>query len=44
MLNEFEKAIEAYRKALKLNPDSAECRFNLASAYNDKGDFENALQ
>ena len=29
---------------MKLNPDSAECHFNIASAYNDKGDFEEALK
>jgi len=27
-----------------LNPDSAECHFNIASAYNDKGDYENAIK
>lgn len=43
MMNDFEKAIFAYSNALKLNPDSAECHFNIASAYNDKGDLQNAL-
>lgn len=27
-----------------LNPESAECHFNIASAYNDKGDFDNAIK
>ena len=44
MINEFDKAIQSYGQALKLNPDSAECHFNIASAYNDKGDYEMAIQ
>ncbi len=28
--------------ALKLNPDSPECHFNLATAFNDKGDHKQA--
>ena len=44
MINEFDKAIIAYGNALKLNPDSAECHFNIASAFNDKGDYENAIK
>jgi len=43
MLLQYEKAINSYQLALKLNPDSAECHFNLASTYNDKGDEEPAL-
>jgi tetratricopeptide (TPR) repeat protein len=43
MLNDFDQAIFAYTSAIKLNPESAECHFNLASAYNDKGDTNNAL-
>jgi len=30
--------------ALKRKPDSAECYFNLGSAYNDKGDKHQAMQ
>lgn len=44
MLNDFDKAIDAYAKAIKLNPDSAECHFNIASAYNDKGELSNAFK
>ena len=44
MINEYDKAISSYGQALKLNPDSAECHFNIASAYNDKGDFDNAIR
>jgi tetratricopeptide (TPR) repeat protein len=43
MISDFERAIKTYQKALKLNPESAECHFNIASAYNDKGDYLNAL-
>ena len=43
MLNQFPEAIAAYQAALKLNPDSAECHFNIASAYNDQGDAEKAI-
>ena len=43
MLNQFPEAIAAYQAALKLNPDSAECHFNTASAYNDQGEAEKAI-
>lgn len=43
MTNDFDKAIRYYGLALKLNPDSAECHFNIASAYNDKGLLDIAL-
>ena len=35
MISEFDKAIKTFQKVLKLNPESAECHFNIASAYND---------
>ena len=35
MKGEIEKSIQAYLLALKLNPDSAECNFNIATAYSD---------
>jgi len=38
MVNRFEEAIKVYLKALEINESSAECHFNLASAYNDIGD------
>ena len=37
MMGKYEKSINSYQIALKLNPDSAECHFNIASAYNDNG-------
>jgi tetratricopeptide (TPR) repeat protein len=43
MISAFDKAIKTYQKALGLNPESAECHFNIASAFNDKGDYKNAL-
>lgn len=43
MQNNFDDAILAYKESLKLNPDSAECHFNIASAYNDKQELELAL-
>lgn len=44
MIEEYAKAISTYQKALKLNPESAECHFNIASAYNDQKDKEMALK
>ena len=38
MKGELEKSINSYQLALKLNPDSPECHFNLATAYNDNQD------
>jgi tetratricopeptide (TPR) repeat protein len=40
MLGQFDKSITSYQLALKLNPDSAECYFNLASAQYDKGNID----
>eukprot|EP00351_Strombidinopsis_sp_SopsisLIS2011_P004734 CAMPEP_0116872162 /NCGR_PEP_ID=MMETSP0463-20121206/2849_1 /TAXON_ID=181622 /ORGANISM="Strombidinopsis sp, Strain SopsisLIS2011" /LENGTH=37 /DNA_ID= /DNA_START= /DNA_END= /DNA_ORIENTATION= len=37
MVNKFEDAVNNYKKALEINPESPECHFNLASAYNDLG-------
>jgi tetratricopeptide (TPR) repeat protein len=42
MLGQFEKSITSYQLALKLNPESAECYFNLASAQFDKGALDQA--
>ena len=51
MLSRFDKSINSYQMALKLNPESAECHFNIASAFNDNKQhvkaqvhFETALQ
>ena len=43
MINRFEEAIRVYMKALDINEKSAECHFNLASAYNDLGDHQRAV-
>ena len=44
MQNKFEDSIQSYLNALELNNKSAECHFNLASAYNDLADFTNAAK
>ena len=44
MQNRYEDAIFAYKEALKLNPSSAECHFNLASAYSDNSQEGLALE
>ena len=43
MLKDYENAIKAYRQALKLNPGSQECQFNLANVFLDSQDYENAI-
>lgn len=40
MLNKFEESVRAYLKALSINNKSPECHFNLASAYNDLGQYK----
>jgi tetratricopeptide (TPR) repeat protein len=44
MLNKFEESVAAYLRALEINNKSPECHFNLASAYNDLGDFKAAAK
>jgi len=41
---DFEEAIDSYKKALKLAPDEINIKFNLSGAYLKKGDFDNAEQ
>lgn len=43
MLNHHSDAIKVYLTALALNPNLAECHFNLASAYNDSNDIKSAI-
>jgi len=43
MLNQFQDAIKVYLKALEINEFSAECHFNLASAYNDIANYAGAI-
>jgi tetratricopeptide (TPR) repeat protein len=42
MKGDLEKSISSYILALKLNPDSPECHYNLATAYNDHGNYTEA--
>jgi len=51
MMGLYDKSITSYQMALRLNPDSSECHFNIATAYNQKQQhaqatvhFETALQ
>lgn len=44
MLNKFEESVRAYLKALSINNTSPECHFNLASAYNDLGQYKQAIK
>ena len=43
MLGQYDNSINSYLMALKRKPDSAECYFNLATAYNDKGNKKEAM-
>ena len=42
--DETEASIDAFKQALNMNPADYEARFNLASAYQAKGDMLNALE
>lgn len=42
MKGELDKSINSYQLALKLNSNSPECHFNLATAFNDSGDHKSA--
>lgn len=44
MLSKFPEAIKAYHHSLEINHKSAECHFNLASAYNDVEDHKAAIK
>lgn len=44
MKGELTKAIMSYQLALKLNSDSAECHFNIATAYNDNQQYQQAKE
>lgn len=39
-----DQALETYRKALRINPDSGSIRYNLANTYADLGRFGEAIQ
>ena len=43
MVNKYDEAVVSYQKALKINDQSPECHFNLASAFNDLKDIKKAL-
>jgi len=40
MKGEIEKSIHSYQLALKLNMNSPECHFNIATAYNDSMSYK----
>ena len=42
MKGEVEKSIHSYLLALKLNPSSPECHFNIATAFNDTMEYDKA--
>jgi tetratricopeptide (TPR) repeat protein len=44
MQNKFEESVQSYLRALEINNKSPECHFNLASAYNDLGDYKQAAK
>ncbi|MBN3040374.1 MAG: tetratricopeptide repeat protein [Candidatus Omnitrophica bacterium] len=41
--NQFEKAVEVYKKALDINPEASEIYYNLASSYYFLGDEKDAI-
>jgi tetratricopeptide (TPR) repeat protein len=43
-ISNFEKAIEAYKKAIKINPDSDGAHHNIGLAYYNLGKFEKAIE
>ncbi len=42
-LNHLDKAIEAYKKALTINPNNYNALYNLAVVYSDNNDIKNAI-
>jgi tetratricopeptide (TPR) repeat protein len=42
--SEFEKAIEAYKKDIKIDPDSDGAHHNIGLAYDNLGKFEKAIE
>ncbi len=42
-LGRFDQAVNCYRKALAIDPGSAEIHFNLANAYSSLGEFDKAI-
>jgi len=44
LAGDYSKAIEAYKEAIRTEPDSAETHFNLALAYSKAGDKQNAIE
>jgi len=44
MKDDYEAAVEAYRKALEIHPESADTHHNLGNAYLSLGNFEGAIE
>ena len=44
MKNNYEEAIENFKKSIKINPQRSECHYNLGNAYCSKDEFEKALE
>ena len=40
----IKRDLHSYELTIKLNPASAECHFNLASAFNDHDDFPSSMK
>jgi tetratricopeptide (TPR) repeat protein len=43
-LRDYDKAADAYRKAIELKPDHAEAALNLGTVLQEKGDLDSAMQ
>jgi len=43
-LGNFAAAIESYKKAIKINPNFAECYSNMGNALKDKGELDTAIE
>jgi Tfp pilus assembly protein PilF len=41
---EYEKAVEAYKRAIEINPDSAEAYYHLGMAYSSLGKYKDAVE
>ncbi|VVM23157.1 hypothetical protein BSPWISOXPB_5416 [uncultured Gammaproteobacteria bacterium] len=44
MLNEFDKALEAYEKAIEIKPDKDEAYYGIGVAYASSNKFKEAIE